>query len=276
MPAGIQSHHDKIDPQNRASNEHISLLIDHIKKSYLEVTQRLGALLKAKEITYDLLWPLFKPNTLVFTTCQGTGKPRCIKYESAAKETTPSGVEYFHIKGSYLDFDGKTLGKVPIETAILKFVGSKSVNSLEAFSLYHHEQEEAIKKKLVECGRRFCFLIGTQHRQYDGTVFQMVKGKPRKITINCRIMVDSVKFLQDNPNYTRPSIFKSSKGVGIWHDLDDEPSTRLDESAVKKGVNINELSKEGFLLCSPTVLGYSLENKLYCKITSPEILYIPC
>ena len=89
-------------------------------------------------------------------------------------------------------------------------------------------------------------------------------------------MVDPVKFLQDNPNYARPSIFKSSKGVSIWLDIDDAPSTRLDELAVKKGVNFSELNKEGFLLYSPTVLGYSLENKLYCKITSLEILYIPC
>jgi hypothetical protein len=103
----------------------------------------------------------------------------------------------------------------------------------------------------------------------------MVKGKPRKITINGRIMVDPVKFLQDNPNYARPSIFKSSKGVSIWIDMDDAPSTQLEESVLKNGVNINELSDEGLLLCSPTVLGYSLENKLYCKITSLEIVYMP-
>ncbi|RDL41313.1 uncharacterized protein BP5553_01292 [Venustampulla echinocandica] len=262
---------DKIDLEDRASYEHISLLIDHIKTSYADLTQRLGALLEAKEITYDLLWAFFKANTLVYTTCPGTEKPRCIKYESAAEETTQSGVEYFHIKGSYLDFDGKILGKVPIETAILKFAGSKPVNSLEAFPLYYHEEEEAVKKMLVECDRRFCSLRGTQHRQYDETAFQMMKGKPRKITIKGRIMVDSVKFLQDNPNYARPSIFKSSKSVGIWHDLDDEPSTRLDESAVKKGVNINELSKEDFLLCSPTVLSYSLENKLYLEFAVADI-----
>ena len=104
----------------------------------------------------------------------------------------------------------------------------------------------------------------------------MKNRKPLKITINGRIMVDLVKFRQDNPNYTRPSIFKKSRGVSIWYDLDNEPSTRLDELAVKKGVNFSELNKEGFLLYSPTVLGYSLENKLYCKITSLEILYIPC
>jgi uncharacterized protein DUF7025 len=29
-------------------------------------------------IIYGLLWALFKPSTLVYTTCLGTGKPRCV------------------------------------------------------------------------------------------------------------------------------------------------------------------------------------------------------
>jgi hypothetical protein len=226
-------------------------------------------------ITYDLLWALFKAKTVVYTTCQGTEKPRCIKFETGAEETTTTGVEYFHIKGSYLDFDGKILGKVSIETAILKFIGAKPINSLETFPLHHHEKEEAITKELIKCGQKFCSLAGTWHRRYDGTAFQMKKGEPFRITINGRIMVDPVKFRQDNPNYTRPSIFKSTKGVSIWLDM-EVPSTQLDESTLKKGIKISELSDEDFLLCSPTVLGYSLENKLYCKITSLELLYIPC
>ncbi len=103
----------------------------------------------------------------------------------------------------------------------------------------------------------------------------MKKGEPLKITINGRIMVDPVKFQQDNPNYTRPSMFKSCEAINSIY-TDDVPSTQLNESVLKKGVNINELSDEDFLLCSPTVLGYSLDNKLYCKITLPKILYIPC
>ena len=63
-----------------------------------------------------------------------------------------TGVEYFYIKGSYLDFDGKILGKVSIEMAILKFIGSKPINLLEAFPLYYYKEEEVIMEKLVKCG----------------------------------------------------------------------------------------------------------------------------
>jgi hypothetical protein len=142
-----------------------------------------------------------------------------------------------------------------IETAILKFNRSKLINSLEAFPISYHEEEEAIQKKLVECGRRFCSLAGTRHQQYDGIAFQIKKEGPLKITINGRIMVDPVKFQQDNSNYTRLSMFKSSNSVSIWLDMDDVPSTQLDESAVKKGVNVNELRDEDFLLCSPYCAG---------------------
>ena len=116
-------------------------------------------------ITYNLLLALFKAKTVLYTTCQGIEKPRCIKYETGIEETTMTGVEYFYIKGSYLDFDGKILGKVSIETAILKFIGSKPINSLEAFPIRYHEEEEAIQRKLAECGQRFCSLAGTRHQQ---------------------------------------------------------------------------------------------------------------
>ncbi|KAH8593857.1 hypothetical protein B0O99DRAFT_688291 [Bisporella sp. PMI_857] len=241
----------------------ISIMEEKLSTSYSDVRQRLDALFKAKEITYDLLWALFKANTLVYTTCQGTEKPRCIKYESATEETTMAGVEYLHIKGSYLDFDGKIVGKVPIETTILKFHGSKPISSLDAFPLHYHSEKEAITEKLVECGRKFCSLTGIQHRQYNGRALQMKKGEPVRITINGRIMVYPVKFHEDNPNYTRPSIFKRSGDINIWLDLDDVPSTQLDESALKKGVDIYNLTTEEYLVCS---LGYCLENKLwFCR-----------
>ncbi|OBT39802.1 hypothetical protein VE00_09661 [Pseudogymnoascus sp. WSF 3629] len=266
---------NRVDPQDSIIREHIALLIDHINLSYKETKVRLASLLKTGEITYDLLAFLFKPNEFVYTTCRGTKKPRCIRFESGEAKVTTNGVEYFHIKGKYLEFDGKMLGKVPIETAILGFRGSRNINSLEAFPLQYHETEKSIRETLVKCGRKFCFsLIGTQHRQYRGRAFQMKKKKPVEIFINSRIMVDAASFQEINPNYTRPSIFKSSDSIDLWLILDAASSNQIDESAMKSSMDLDALIDEDFLICSPTVLGFSLNDKLWLEFAVADILEI--
>ncbi|KFY28793.1 hypothetical protein V491_00286, partial [Pseudogymnoascus sp. VKM F-3775] len=294
-----------VDPQDSIIREHIALLIDHIHLSYKETEVRLASLLKTGEITYDLLPFLFKPNGLVYTTCRGTKKPRCIRFESGEAKTSTTGVDYFHIKGKYLEFDGKVLGigfesgeaktsttgvdyfhikgkylefdgkvlgKAPIETAILGFSGSRTINSLEAFPLQYHEAEERMRETLVKCGRKFYFsLIGTQHQHYRGKAFQMKKNKPIEIFINSRIMVDAAMFQEINPNYTRPSIFKSANSVELWLIGDTASSNKLDESAIESSINLDALTDEDLLICSPTVLGFSLTDKLWCKTCAPAV-----
>ncbi|CAG8981848.1 hypothetical protein HYALB_00014000 [Hymenoscyphus albidus] len=263
---------NEIDPLDQTSHEHIQLLIDYIKSSYADTTQRLNVLLGSKEITYDLLWVLFKPNTLVYTTCEGTKKPRCIRYESGEAETTPNGLEYFHIKGNYVEFDGKVLGKVPVQTAILSFRGSKSISTLEAFPLLHHLTRETVQEELTECGRKFCSLVGVSHREYKGRAFQMEKGKAVEISVNSRIIVDPAMFQEVNPNYARPSVFKRSGSIDIWElMLNDDPSTQLDESTLKKSVDLDRLDAEDLLICSPTVLGFSLEDHLWLEFAVANI-----
>jgi hypothetical protein len=236
------------------------------------VTQRLAALLNAKEITYDLLKYLFKANTLVFTTCLGSKTPRCIRYESGEEEVTATGLQYFHIKGNYLEFDGKVLGKAPVETAILRFPGSKRISSLEAFPLYYHEAYATMREDLIERGRKFCSLTGAQHRQYKGKAFEMKKGQPFRKAVDSRIMVDAAMFQDINPNYTRPSIFKNSRSKDLWEIFDEQPTTELDESILKTSIDIHKLNDEQLQLCSPTVLGFSLNDMQWRKYHHTTII----
>jgi hypothetical protein len=173
------------------------------------------------------------------------------------------GTEYFHIDGRYLDFDGKVFGEVPIETGILKFPGSRPVDSLDIFPLACHQNEEKIKAELIACGRKFHALIGVCHRQYDGIAFQMKQGKPVLISVKGRIVVDAAFFRQVNPNYTRPSIISARKkrSIDIWDLMEDASSS---EGKTKR-VNRGELKEGDFLLCRPTVLGFSLDDKLWRK-----------
>jgi len=81
------------------------------------------------EITYDLLWALFKPNMVVYTTCFGTGMSRCVKYCFSEDRTMDNGMEYFHLEYHCANFDGKAFGETPIELAVLKFRGTRRIDS---------------------------------------------------------------------------------------------------------------------------------------------------
>jgi hypothetical protein len=104
------------------------------------------------EIPYDLLWALFKPNMFVYTTCPGTKKPRCIKYDFGEERTTSNEVVYFHIRGRYVDFDRKIFGEITLDTGILKFRRSKPINSLDVFPLQYHDNVDQARSELVKYG----------------------------------------------------------------------------------------------------------------------------
>jgi hypothetical protein len=89
-----------MDTSTNLDLSHLDLLIKHIKEAYASTTQRLALLLHNGEITYDLLWALFKPNSVIYTTCPSTRKPRCIKYDFG-EEKTIDDIEFFHINGRY-------------------------------------------------------------------------------------------------------------------------------------------------------------------------------
>jgi hypothetical protein len=251
---------------------HLDLLIKHIKEAYASTTQRLAPLLHNGEITYDLLWALFKPNSVIYTTCPGTRKPRCIKYDFG-EEKTVNDTEFFHIDGRCWDFNGEMLGETNLEAGITKFRGAKRINTLALFPLEYHSDKDKVKAELTKCGRKFISLKGTHHLQYKGIAFQMEKGRPKAISVNGKIMVDAQLFQKMNPNYARPSINipqerLEDSGLSFW---------QVDEFEISDLVKINKVDPEeandnDLLLCSPTVLGFSLNDKLWCKYPSSLFL----
>ncbi|KAI1989916.1 hypothetical protein LOZ51_001310 [Ophidiomyces ophidiicola] len=58
--------------------KHISLFVNFIAHTYQPVTQQLLPQLKAGQIAWDLLGTVMKPGCILYATCFGTGKPRCV------------------------------------------------------------------------------------------------------------------------------------------------------------------------------------------------------
>jgi hypothetical protein len=261
---------------DRPTLEHLDLLLDFIRTAYASTTERLRPLLAQNQITYDLLWALFKPNTLAYTKCFGTGQPRCVRYEFGEQEVG-IGVEYFHIKARYLDFDGKVFGGASSEHLIEKFHGAKQITALEVFPFKYHLGEKHVRAHLTECGQKFLSMMNIHPFKYEGKAFYIEKEKVVEIFIKSRVVVDVVYFREENPNYTRPSIKESNKNLSLICYDPDEVNKKL-SSAKGSGMDPSEVRGDDLLICSPTVPGFSLGNSrwgehlllYYCRSKFPS------
>lgn len=226
-----------------------------IEDSYRDTIERLTQLLDDDKITYDLLWALFRANDHVITTCPGSGKPRCLRYDLGEEKKTDQGLEYFELQCRYFDFDGKVFGEVTEMLSIPKFRGSRPITALEHFPLRFHPALDDIRDQLTACGRKFVEMMGRQHRYYDGQAFFQSSSGPIRIPVKSRIMVDPELFRKTNPNY--PRLFTKKSDGNIFC------GKSLSERVKSNGLNPDDLEGDDWLILSPTVLGFSLDNKFW-------------
>jgi hypothetical protein len=181
---------------------HCKLLVKYIDEDYDETKKTLYPLLEAGNITFDLLWALFKPNTLAYTSTYGDhDNPRCFKVDRATKESSFIKGEWYSIEGRYLEYDGKNYGLGEFESTVEAFKGSRKITSLAVYPLKYHKDPESIKKQLIERGKRFVTMTGQNYRNFKGLAFQKKRKGVGKYNINGRVMVDPATFRRINANY---------------------------------------------------------------------------
>src|SRR5690348_14741520 len=62
--------------------KHVKVLLKYLDTDYAETKKTLYPMLESGIITFDLLWALFKPNTLAFSTTYGNeNEPRAFRVE---------------------------------------------------------------------------------------------------------------------------------------------------------------------------------------------------
>ena len=145
------------------------MLTNYIDQDYDATRKKLRPMLDAGNITFDLLWALFKPGTIAFTHWyKSTEAPYCFRVESVSKESSILRGEYWEIEGRYLDYDGKTFGLGHTAVEIDSFKGVRKITSLSVYPLSCHKDPEGITEELVERGQKFVALQGRHYRTQTG------------------------------------------------------------------------------------------------------------
>ena len=191
----------------------------------------------------------------------------------AKRKKTNQGVEYFELQCQYLDFDGKVFGAVTERLAVEKFRGARRINTLNTFPIQFHPNSDIVEN-LAARGQRFVNLIGSHHRHYHGHAFFQRKEGVIRVPVKSRVVVDAKQFRKSNPNY--PRLFAQSSGstgdmlFGFTSATDQADSKRVKSTSVTGG----DPSKDDLLICSPTVLAFSLGDKFWGEAVG-SLIYDP-
>jgi hypothetical protein len=181
---------------------HLKMLIKYLDIDYAETKKTLYPLLESNMITFDLLWALFKPNTIAYTPTYGhNDEPRAFKIEYATKESSFMKGQWYVIEGRYLEYDGKAFGMGTMAADVEAFKGARKITNLACYPLKYHREAEQLKEKLVTRGKKFVALRGMNYRFHKGMAFFKKKRSIIKVNINGRIMVDPALHRRINPNY---------------------------------------------------------------------------
>lgn len=203
--------------------QHLKILVKYLDKDYAETKKTLHPMLESKTITFDLMWALFKPNSIAYTGTYGDNdQPRAFKIEYATKESHFMKGTWYSIEGRYLEYDGKSFGMGSMVVQVPSFQGARRISTLECFPLQYHKDPVALKSELIERGKKFVSLEGVHHKFHKGMAYTKRKRQILKININGRIMTDPAIHRRINPNYQISTVRPKEEDEDIFEISDDD------------------------------------------------------
>lgn len=116
-----------------------------------------------------------------------------------------------------------------------EFRGARRIDSLGVFPLAYHEDEEEVRKKLIERGRKFGSLKGMHYKFYKGLAFFKRKRGAVRLNVNGRIMVDPSTFRRINPNYRMSPVKESSHSAAPTPGNGDDSENENDDEDYEGG-----------------------------------------
>jgi len=200
LPA-FEEYRDKLVASKKSASEEdkhvlasIQILIDYLHKDWKRTIAAIRNLTSHGEITYDLLYAVFVPRTIVLTRCPSSNELRALEVINAAQVCTISG-SFMDLTLESVDMvdehDGTTrFGRVRSRVTVPMFKGTVPINSLDAYPIQYHPTPDELRKALLDRGRRWAALCEVHHMHYKGTAAIRVNNKMVKYNLNSRIMVD--------------------------------------------------------------------------------------
>ncbi|TVY84619.1 putative AAA domain-containing protein [Lachnellula suecica] len=237
--------------QEKESSAQEEILVADLKTALLFTEEEHGSaiadistLLPAQECTWDLLWALFKPSSLVFHFHKYTQQPSLLLFRCMRKKTHQDGTIYWGVDCDVIADSGVRFGlaRYPENIEIDQFEGARKIRDLYVVPLQFMEGESELRSFLGERGRRYVALKKS-YWEVSGLAVREERNpnlawatKRFSFSAYGRVMIDSAAFNTHNPDCEYMA-------------------------NVHTAVNCDKLTEDQYLICLPYAVGFSFGNK---------------
>ncbi|KEF54513.1 uncharacterized protein A1O9_09680 [Exophiala aquamarina CBS 119918] len=271
------------DFEEPVAKEHLQLFHDVIFEELKNAIAAKIDLVKNGVITFDYLWTIFEPQTMVYSISDGK---ECVFKLNSTQNCTDSrrGMQFLRLDVWSCDWDGTKFGQNHSSLDNYEFQGTTPIINLSAYPLDFHPQKEALIQRLVLRGKLFERYAGYHYMAYRGVCLGYGRCGMIRHNVETRIIIDCDAHNRFMPNY---AVYFTSLGRATdstllrlgaeSHDSDDEDEEVSDsedyfddaEDVVSEGAMSNDarkpkhrpLTTEELLLCVPYVRGYAIKTK---------------
>lgn len=146
-------------------SEHIKLLQGVISGEIQPHIEKRQELLNNGLVTFEYLWALFEPDTLIYK--QSDGQDRLYELVDSSYRKRQDG-DFFNLTCRYIDCDGVAFGYIATSLTIRDFDGIKLISELSVLPFLLHSQTGVIWERLRKRGKSFVQLNGFHYKSYSG------------------------------------------------------------------------------------------------------------
>ncbi|KIJ53579.1 hypothetical protein M422DRAFT_241814 [Sphaerobolus stellatus SS14] len=273
----------------------LDVFIDYFHTDYRATLARIQNLTSHGEITFDLLYAVLVPRSIVLSRNPLTGELQAFQLTSASLVKQVIGPSFYDVLLEGIDVDDSdTLNvsgftRFQTRVVIRQFAGTEKIVGLDAYPMIFHPKHAQLKEKLVAKGKKWANIAGMiHHMYYEGTGgIKGPTGRMIKYNLNSRVMVDRGNFRKLNPNYSFPPkkislpepdeenfdndfrsrqllmIQRKQKQKQAQHNTSGIP--QLVQGQEPAQLTSSELTEDDLLIASPIVYGFSLADKLWLE-----------
>ncbi|KAJ7269329.1 hypothetical protein B0H12DRAFT_33079 [Mycena haematopus] len=241
--------------------EHLKILLNFIEKQFADTIEQVKNLRPQNLISYDTLWTLFRPGTIIHARIRGYD--RAFKLQSYHVTRDDQDNAGFHQYGAYMDYDGENFGMRYQELKLLSFIGSKNIASLTFAPLDMRPNADELRKTLIERGKRFQSMRGQCYGEYVGAAIEQGAEVDKKFSIKSRVMIDGTSYNRVCPDFSWEAEDEDADRTAEDRLFVEEMASNSRMAAPKA---IREFTDEEYLLATNVLRGFSFADKKWFEL----------